>query len=108
MILSHTEPFKTIQLSIYFSEKINKETISYRFLLSNLLISYSNRYPNKRALTDAFLKLYGAHVQSQVFTFGEYHITKINLTIPNPRSEEHTSELQSRENLVCRLLLEKK
>src|SRR5690606_39639687 len=30
---------------------------------------------------------------------------------PDPRrrrSEEHTSELQSRENLVCRLLLEKK
>src|SRR5207302_9428923 len=25
---------------------------------------------------------------------------------PPPRSEEHTSELQSRENLVCRLLLE--
>src|SRR5207302_8034893 len=25
--------------------------------------------------------------------------------VPNPRSEEHTSELQSRENLVCRLLL---
>src|SRR5690606_40272089 len=33
-------------------------------------------------------------------------------TVPAPtnpdRSEEHTSELQSRENLVCRLLLEKK
>src|SRR5215475_16227769 len=32
-------------------------------------------------------------------------------TAPRPatsRSEEHTSELQSRENLVCRLLLEKK
>src|SRR5690606_41244620 len=27
---------------------------------------------------------------------------------PPKRSEEHTSELQSRENLVCRLLLEKK
>src|SRR5690606_41641223 len=27
---------------------------------------------------------------------------------PRWRSEEHTSELQSRENLVCRLLLEKK
>src|SRR5436309_10589973 len=27
---------------------------------------------------------------------------------PGRRSEEHTSELQSRENLVCRLLLEKK
>src|SRR5690606_42034915 len=28
--------------------------------------------------------------------------------IDKTRSEEHTSELQSRENLVCRLLLEKK
>src|SRR5690606_40972920 len=28
--------------------------------------------------------------------------------IKSCRSEEHTSELQSRENLVCRLLLEKK
>src|SRR2546427_1431179 len=27
---------------------------------------------------------------------------------PNHRSEEHTSELQSQSNLVCRLLLEKK
>src|SRR6266571_4511293 len=29
-------------------------------------------------------------------------------TSPTPRSEEHTSELQSHVNLVCRLLLEKK
>src|SRR2546422_8508528 len=28
--------------------------------------------------------------------------------VPNQRSEEHTSELQSRLHLVCRLLLEKK
>src|SRR5690606_41000462 len=30
------------------------------------------------------------------------------LAADDGRSEEHTSELQSRENLVCRLLLEKK
>src|SRR2546427_845690 len=30
------------------------------------------------------------------------------LDFRNPRSEEHTSELQSQSNLVCRLLLEKK
>src|SRR2546427_1982139 len=29
-------------------------------------------------------------------------------TVPVSRSEEHTSELQSQSNLVCRLLLEKK
>src|SRR6266478_9072236 len=31
----------------------------------------------------------------------------LTLTAPHPRSEEHTSELQSQSNLVCRLLLEK-
>src|SRR5688572_32053944 len=32
----------------------------------------------------------------------------VNLPRHLPRSEEHTSELQSQSNLVCRLLLEKK
>src|SRR5690606_40651061 len=34
--------------------------------------------------------------------------TLIENESPKKRSEEHTSELQSRENLVCRLLREKK
>src|SRR2546430_7773292 len=32
----------------------------------------------------------------------------VRLVHLDPRSEEHTSELQSQSNLVCRLLLEKK
>src|SRR3712207_8624395 len=40
----------------------------------------------------------------RVGPFGRpWHATKLR-----PRSEEHTSELQSRQYLVCRLLLEKK
>src|SRR2546430_11276911 len=36
-------------------------------------------------------------------------VYKVGMTWPlEPRSEEHTSELQSQSNLVCRLLLEKK
>src|SRR6266511_487498 len=35
-------------------------------------------------------------------------IDHVETRSPPYRSEEHTSELQSRENLVCRLLLEKK
>src|SRR5690606_41657009 len=34
--------------------------------------------------------------------------SRLQFALTRPRSEEHTSELQSRENLVCRLLLEKK
>src|SRR5690606_40508869 len=36
------------------------------------------------------------------------HVISEVLHVLGGRSEEHTSELQSRENLVCRLLLEKK
>src|SRR5690606_41886167 len=35
-------------------------------------------------------------------------LLRIGKRVAVVRSEEHTSELQSRENLVCRLLLEKK
>src|SRR5690606_41015274 len=46
------------------------------------------------------------------FAEAKFKATKSRLTVDssyfNFRSEEHTSELQSRENLVCRLLLEKK
>src|SRR5690606_41943799 len=42
---------------------------------------------------------------------GDYAYRRIRATVPDGhllgRSEEHTSELQSRENLVCRLLPEK-
>src|SRR5690606_40608465 len=38
----------------------------------------------------------------------DHHGTRRRPRGGGERSEEHTSELQSRENLVCRLLLEKK
>src|SRR2546430_12701073 len=38
---------------------------------------------------------------------GEVH-HGVNFVLREDRSEEHTSELQSQSNLVCRLLLEKK
>src|SRR2546427_6411510 len=44
------------------------------------------------------------HISSMLFgRRGSFHLGHIKF-----RSEEHTSELQSQSNLVCRLLLEKK
>src|SRR5688572_31722601 len=40
--------------------------------------------------------------------FGTVEAVKTVSDLFLPRSEEHTSELQSQSNLVCRLLLEKK
>src|SRR5690606_40771879 len=66
---------------------------------------------------------YPLRVERQQCNQNKYHLTGVHVTEQTQcqrqrlgqqakdlqeRSEEHTSELQSRENLVCRLLLEKK
>src|SRR5256885_3971547 len=50
------------------------------------------------------------HLQGETAGHGahERHDHRLDLPESEPRSEEHTSELQSPCNLVCRLLLEKK
>src|SRR5438874_10025479 len=52
------------------------------------------------------LPIIGGHGQARVenFQFREF----LSFRKDRNRSEEHTSELQSRRDLVCRLLLEKK
>src|SRR2546430_8887498 len=48
-------------------------------------------------------------VQRLIYRCAELHVNHIATSgDPFERSEEHTSELQSQSNLVCRLLLEKK
>src|SRR5690606_40512949 len=62
--------------------------------------------------TQRYLAARGVPAQ-RVFKVGEGRPNIVDLMISGEvqllinRSEEHTSELQSRENLVCRLLLEK-
>src|SRR5690606_39980851 len=67
---------------------------------------------NAQTLADAGA---GWHVPEPEFTpealarlLGGLFASPTRLAEAARRSEEHTSELQSRENLVCRLLLEKK
>src|SRR2546430_10423743 len=55
-----------------------------------------------RSLSFGFESVRGARFEID-FGFAACHFS-----MPSSRSEEHTSELQSQSNLVCRLLLEKK
>src|SRR5207253_10457885 len=50
----------------------------------------------------------GARQQRLLFALDPSPNGGWHVTLESPRSEEHTSELQSRGHLVCRLLLEKK
>src|SRR5690625_6438271 len=64
----------------------------------------------RSVLTFSGHRKYGDPAQDYIFSLllepGPARRTELRWTLP--RSEEHTSELQSRGHLVCRLLLEKK
>src|SRR5690625_6672592 len=61
---------------------------------------------NQKGLIDK--RTQGQHIRTLVLTRGQPRQTNRQLLgCPQVRSEEHTSELQSRGHLVCRLLLEK-
>src|SRR5690606_41389461 len=47
------------------------------------------------------------HAKGAYWYGSQLTIEEARACAPHNRSEEHTSELQSRENLVCRLLLDK-
>src|SRR5690554_7770254 len=62
------------------------------------------------AILKRFYKLYGLNPPNDIMPMSIEKLGNSSVaTIPTLlRSEEHTSELQSRPHLVCRLLLEKK
>src|SRR5690606_41275333 len=95
-----------IKLSFFYV--IPRPPISTLFPYTTLFRSglMKNMYP-ERDLPSITDKKYAEKLLN-VSDDGEKHIMLGGLYKTHIRSEEHTSELQSRENLVCRLLLEKK
>src|SRR5690606_41833198 len=74
--------------------------IAYPLVARNRLTSESLRYVEGDALYDGVVRVEEDHAQTVLIRSDADRTTDAL-----ERSEEHTSELQSRENLVCRLLL---
>src|SRR2546422_1814633 len=66
-----------------------------------------SRYPFPQKILSNLLQAY-ADNRAFCHTFYAFHDLNMDYHRGKRRSEEHTSELQSRLHLVCRLLLEKK
>src|SRR5439155_25591854 len=88
-------PYTTLFRSLY-----DLNTVVLRF--ANLYGPYGKGYP-EFGFINYFIHLAWSGDEIKIYGSGEQLIL-----ISSPRSEEHTSELQSRGHLVCRLLLEKK
>src|SRR5690606_41383573 len=100
-------PFISISLPFFFSLMLRRPPSSTLFPYTTLFRSVYFYIMHLIAEFSAVLLAAAEpvsrldHAQLRAFCFGRNRYC-------SGRSEEHTSELQSRENLVCRLLLEKK
>src|SRR5690606_39571724 len=106
----------TLALSILFLLMVRRPPRSTLFPYTTLFRSISTRCAPASRCADAFSFDVNKPVHSRTTStprlfHGSFAGSRSCTTLmrsPSTRSEEHTSELQSRENLVCRLLLEKK
>src|SRR5699024_11719548 len=80
---------------------------SYKHYVLRIWIHYKTFIATMTSADFSWLTFFDQALRSLILKF-----TRLNLSIRSlgvrHRSEEHTSELQSRFDLVCRLLLEKK
>src|SRR2546430_6947794 len=74
------------------------------------LFPYTTLFRSVAGLLEVQTGIYSSHSDYNNVTIdsGATLDLTADITVSGNRSEEHTSELQSQSNLVCRLLLEKK
>src|SRR5258708_24243535 len=99
---------RTHHISIFFFFNDTATTEIYTLSLHDalpILLSQEVRFANGNAnlVGTIYLPANGDHLPAVVSLHGASNPTRLDA-----RSEEHTSELQSPDHLVCRLLLEKK
>src|SRR2546430_5862146 len=95
-----------MEVSVFFFFNDTATTEIYTLSLHDALpISSSDTIYTKEKLPEAVRLLDQAVARDPQFLLAWCLLSQIHNTF---RSEEHTSELQSQSNLVCRLLLEKK
>src|SRR2546427_5445643 len=92
--------FSVFQLSRRGGRALNEDRMGYCYTREAVLFVLADGmggHPEGEVAAQLALQVMSVHFQRQAKPL-----------LDDPRSEEHTSELQSQSNLVCRLLLEKK
>src|SRR5690606_40897603 len=99
-----TSPFR---LAFFLMPRPPRSTLSpYTTLFRSAVDQLAQRVLADRHLLGA--EAVRLHLPLHEVALGDLELLLLRVPGQLDRSEEHTSELQSRENLVCRLLLEKK
>lgn len=83
--LFKTDKFKTITIRITFRRKIEKDEITIRNFVHQLLVLSSKKYPSTRLLTKKMESLYGPSITANEIRVGNYTLTSFNMTMINEK-----------------------
>ena len=98
-----TKKFKTVTVQVSFKSLLNKEEITYRNLLINVLCQACNKYPTKRLMSIATEDLYELTYQASNYISGKYNVMCFDITFLN---DEYTEDgnFESSLDFLCELL----
>lgn len=78
-----TDKFKSISMKVNFKKQIEKHDITYRNLLTKVLLQSSKDYPTKQSLEIATEDLYNQGISATNYISGNYIITSFNTNFLN-------------------------
>jgi len=84
-----TNKFKTITIQVGFKRKLEKEEITYRNMIVNMLCESTSDYPSKRLMTIATENLYDLYYRGMNYISGKYNVMNFAATFLN---EEYTEK----------------
>lgn len=77
--------YKTIQVSFHMIEKDDVKKRAYRFLLSKMLSTHTNRHQTKQQLQTHLQDLYGASLSGRTSQIGNLNVMHIGFVMVNPK-----------------------
>ena len=81
----NTKKFKTITVDICFREKINKDEITLRNLLKEIMVNASYDYPSERELIKATEELYDLKLLTSTYRIGNYNFLSMKIRFLNEK-----------------------
>src|SRR5258708_12358628 len=98
-----------VDIRILVDDHSSDRTVEVAHQLGLQFFVHDRNYGYGRNQQTCYREALAAGADVVIMVHPDYQYTPLLVTaISNHRSEEHTSELQSPDHLVCRLLLEKK
>lgn len=95
-----TDQFKTVTVKINFKRKLEKKDITYRNLLSEVLLQSSKKYPSRRELEIRTEELYNLILKSNTYISGNYMILSFDCIFLNEAYTEKGMQKDSLEFLM--------